>query len=163
MATKSASAIANPPAESPVKGDAASLAGKAASIADTVKSELSAVNSAYSAFFAALQAVGPLGMESLASSVGQTVDKLGSPAFGPWQVFCTALVARKSDYKTHDRLFRMACNAVGGEGSPLANESKETVEKARERFVTSKSRAKWGATTATLRMKAPAAWDIQLG
>jgi len=158
MATKSASAIANPPAAAP-QGDAASLAGAAQDVHKTARAEADAIRDAVANAIKLATQAKPLARSFLAQDHGKTVNKTGRPEVNAWLASIVSLLGNDMTVNAFDRHCREIVNAIGTGELKL---SEAELKDAKAKAITGKGRSKFGSMSYTLKITPPTAWAVKM-
>ncbi len=159
MATKSASAIANPPAAKPSEGDAASLASAAQDVHKTARAEADAIRDAVANAIKLATQAKPLARSFLAQDHGASVNKVGRPDVPAWLASVVALLGNEMTVNAFDRHCREIVNAVGTGSTKLSDAE---IKDAKAKCVTGKGRSKFGSMSYTLKITPPTAWAVKM-
>ena len=130
----------------------------AASVAAAVAGEIEAVKTAFAALEKAFANLGPIGLDSLAKEMGETVNEKGRPEFNAWVRFTLATVAQKPAFTRQQALFGIARGAARDSLTAKWGELKG--KEALNKFAKTQTRASQDGLVCKLALSRPAAWDI---
>jgi len=129
-----------------------------ADIAAQVAKEVETLKSAFASLEAAMQGIGPIGLDSLAAEMGKTVNEKGRPEFNTWVRFTLAVCQQKPSFTRQQSLFGIARGAA--RDSLVAKLGELKGKEALAKFAKTRTQASQDGIQAKLTLARPAAWDV---
>lgn len=130
----------------------------AASVAVAVAHEIESLKTAFSALSLAVCTLGPIGLDSLAKELGESVNEKGRPEFNAWVRFTLAVCAQKPSFTRQQALFGIARGAA--RDSLVAKLGELKGKEALAKFAKTRTQASQDGIQAKLTLARPAAWDV---
>lgn len=130
----------------------------AATVAATVAQEIDTLKTAFAALAGAVSALGPIGLDSLAKDLGESVNEKGRPEFNAWVRFTLAVCAQKPSFTRQQALFGVARGAA--RDSLVAKLGELKGKEALAKFAKTRTQASQDGIQAKLTLARPAAWDV---